>query len=118
MGWVDRWTPDSLLLRIDPDSPEAAEAPGAMSFHRSSIERLETSRGMKGHTVRGACIGFLIGAIGGFFVAAPAYESSNDDVGPEDAILIWAGTAVLSATLGGLLGQAEKSERWEDVPGF
>lgn len=118
VGWVDRWTPDSLLLRVDPAPGGSTEIPGATAFPRAAIERLETSKGMKGHAVRGACIGFLVGSIGGFFVAASAFESSNDDIGPEDAILIWAGAAVLSATLGGLLGAAEKSERWQEARGF
>ena len=124
VGKVEHWTPDSLVLRLDPD-PDASPSvppPATVSVPRKSITRLEASEGVKGHAVRGACFGFLIGSVAGLFIAeAVAGEGADPystDFHGEEVAIVWAGTAVLSAVLGGILGSSEKSERWRKVGGF
>jgi len=96
--------------------------PATASFHRTSIARLEVSEGWKGHTVRGAMIGFLVGGVAGLFVADAVLGEDADPLGTsfdgEGVVAVWAGTAVLTATLGGIIGSAEKSERWKEIGGF
>jgi hypothetical protein len=119
VGRVHHWTPDSLVIRLDPsDTP----APAMASFHRTSITRLETSEGLKGHAVRGAFLGFLVGSVAGFFVADAVLGEDADIYGTsfngEAVIAVWAGTAVLTTVVGGIIGAAEKSERWKEIGGF
>ena len=119
VGRVHHWTPDSLVIRLDPsDTP----APALASFHRASITRLETSEGVKGHTVRGAFIGFLVGSVAGLLVAEAILGKEADPLGTsfdsEGVVTVWAGTAVLTAVVGGIIGSAEKSERWREVDGL
>lgn len=92
------------------------------SFPRSSITRLEASEGLKGHTMRGACIGFVVGAVAGLFVADAVLGEDADPFGTsfdgEGVVAVWAGTAVLTTVIGGVIGKAEKSERWKEIDGF
>ena len=117
VGRIHHWTPDSLVIQLDP-SPSPAMA----SFPRTSITRLEVSEGMKGHTVRGACLGFLVGAFAGLFVAEAVLGEDADPFGTsfdETAVVgVWAGTVVLTTTLGGIIGSVEKSERWKEIGNF
>ncbi|HET9939475.1 MAG TPA: hypothetical protein VFR25_00090 [Candidatus Eisenbacteria bacterium] len=119
VGRVHHWTPDSLVIQLDPSQ---AAAPAMASFHRTSITRLETSEGLKGHTVRGAFLGFLVGSVAGFFVAEAVLDEDADPYGTSfdggAVVAVWAGTTVLTTVLGGIIGGAEKSERWKDVGGF
>jgi hypothetical protein len=120
VGRVHHWAPDSLVVRLDPS--DTKPAPATTSFHRTSIARLEVSEGWKGHTVRGAVIGFLFGSVAGLFVADAVLGEDADPFGTsfdgEGVVAVWAGTAVLTATLGGIIGSAEKSERWKEIGGF
>ena len=119
VGRVHHWTPDSLVIQLD---PSATPAPGVAAFHRNSITRFETSEGMKGHAVRGAFLGFFVGSVVGFFVTEAVVGEDADPYGTSfdgEAILAaWGGTVVLTTVLGGLIGAAEKSERWKEVGGF
>jgi len=121
VGNIHHWTPDSLVIRL-PSDPVPDPGPATASFHRTSITRLESSEGWKGHTVRGAVIGFLVGSVAGLFVADAVLGEDADPFGTsfdgEGVVAVWAGTAVLTATLGGIIGSAEKSERWKEVGGF
>jgi hypothetical protein len=117
VGWVDHWTADSLLIRRDPGpwATGAAAAPTTVSYPRFSITLLETSQGLKGHAVRGAAFGFLVGSVAGFLVGSAVAGSGSSDSEFEGAIAAWAGTAVLCAVLGGFLGASQKTERWKEV---
>jgi len=120
VGRIHHWTPDSLVVQLD--SSDTKRAPATASFHRTSITRLEVSEGRKGHTVRGAVIGFLVGGVAGLFVADAVLGEEADPFGTsfngEGVVAVWAGTAVLTAVLGGVIGSAEKSERWKEISGF
>ena len=121
MGWVDHWTADSLVIRRDPGpwATGADAAPTTVSYPRSSITLLETSQGLKGHAVRGAAFGFLLGGAAGFLVgSAVAGSGSYSDSEIEGAIAAWAGTAVVCAILGGFLGASQKTDRWKEIRGF
>lgn len=119
VGRVHQWTPDSLVIQLD---PSAAPTLAMASFHRTSVTRLETSEGLKGHTVRGAFFGFLVGSVAGFFVAEAVLGEDADPYGTsldsEGVAAVWAGTAVVTTVLGGIIGAAEKSERWKEIDGF
>ena len=120
VGWVHHWTADSLVIRLD-SGPSAATGP-LTSFHRTSVTRLETSDGVKGHTVRGAFLGFFVGSVVGFFVTEAVVGKDADLYGTsfdgEAVLAAWGGTVVLTTVLGGLIGSTQKSERWNEVSGF
>jgi hypothetical protein len=120
VGWVDHWTADSLLVRRDPGpwATGADAAPTTLSYPRSSITLLETSQGLKGHAVRGAAFGFLVGSAAGLLVGSAAASSGYSDSEIEIGIAAWAGTAVVCAILGGFLGASQKTERWKEVGGL
>ena len=107
-----------MILR---DPPNMASASVVSSFHRSSITRLESSKGFKGHAVTGAFLGFLVSSVAGFFVAEEVVGKGADPYGTEfdgtAVVAVWAGTVVLGTALGAFVGGSAKFERWKEVGG-
>jgi hypothetical protein len=96
------------------DSLVLAGAVSTMTFPVASITRLEVSRARKSHTLIGAGIGFVVGALAG---AAVGPSAITGDISKGGARLFGAGIGALGGTVLGLaVGAISKSDRWEEVP--
>ena len=89
-----------------------------LRLRRSSVERLEVSRGRRSHAGTGALIGGV--SLGIPFVALAAVVASAAPGGHcESGCVILGGFvfgATIGAPIGALIGSAFGSERWERVP--
>jgi hypothetical protein len=100
-GYLARLTPDSVWLRSD-------EATPLLAWPRGTVQRLEVSRGRKGHFWLGLAAGTVAGFIAGKLVADATAES-GDNIGAGIAGLgIWLGGTVA----GGVTGALIRTERW------
>jgi hypothetical protein len=90
-----------------------ADAANPVSLARSSISRIEVSRGRHGNAGRGA----LIGAVLGLAVVALSESACEGECEPRDNYgLLVAGATVGGAVVGAGVGTLMKSERWESLP--
>ena len=108
------------VIALKTDTLEIKVKSGAtyLQIPFSSVKKLEVSRGSGSRgagTLKGAGLGFLIGAAGGALVGYIADEEGND-LPPEHAALIGAGFfATIGIVVGGITGAVRSSERWEQV---
>jgi hypothetical protein len=87
--------------------------PSHVSLPRTSITRIEVSRGRRGHAASGA----LLGAVLGLAVVALKDVGCGEDCTREGASTGFILAAVGGGTLlGGGVGMAVRSERWESLP--
>jgi hypothetical protein len=100
-GYLLRLTPDSVWLRSDQAPP--------LAWPRGAVQRLEVSRGKKGHFWLGLASGTVVGFVAGKLVADATAES-GDNIGAGVAGLgIWLGGTVA----GGVTGALIRTERWD-----
>ena len=80
----------------------------------ADVEQLEVSQGRKSRFGKGLAIGFLAGATAGAFAGL----ASDDDFFPA-GVRAGVGAAVfggLGLLIGGVIGSANPSEQWQEVP--
>ncbi len=107
-----------MLTHLDDGSIGVSNANGEQVIARSTLARLEVSRGVHSNAGRGAVWGGIIG--GGAFLALgiAAYADSRNswfEFGAEWIPVAAAAGAVLGAGVGGSIGALSHSERWQRV---
>jgi hypothetical protein len=112
VGSVIAATGAHLTIRPERDSAQEIGIP------RTTITRMEVSRGQKSRWLAGLGLGFLGGAAAG---AAVGYHlgsgSSGDLFGPEaSAIIVAIPGALGGALIGVVIGSVIKVDRWQVVP--
>jgi hypothetical protein len=108
-GVVEAVRPDTLLVRDD-DRSVATAVP------LPTVDRLQVSLGRHSHWVRGAGIGFVVGAVTGAVLGAAGHNEEDVFFGPGATAFM--GAILLSpigAATGALVGLMVKTERWETV---
>ena len=112
-GIVELARGDTLFLRFESGRPPRP-------IPRAAITGLEVSAGRKPAALKGAGIGFLIGAGTGLALAAALTSQSNDtcgEIGCGWAFLVFGvGGAGSGLLVGTVVGALQGSERWEAVP--
>jgi hypothetical protein len=96
---------ETLLLKV-------ANRAEPLRLHRSSVERLDVSRGRRGHAGTGA----VIGAVGGLPLGVLSIAIATGGEGqaaPGD--LAFVGCVAYGAAIGALIGSAVRTERWDHV---
>ncbi len=114
-------TADSLVLGVDEQGTQLA-------IPVASVTRLEMSRGWKRHTDEGIVYGLVLGLVAGGFVGALTYEPpppckglfcdlGDVDLGGVERVALGAVIGIfIGGVWGALVGTANKTERWEEVP--
>jgi hypothetical protein len=99
---------DTLLLRTERDD--------TVPVPLAELDRLELSRGVHGHALKGLGLGFLVGAVVGGVVGAAVEPDELLGRGVNVAAGIILGGA--GGSLIGLgVGASVRTERWEAIPG-
>ena len=107
VGNVVRVTPDTLVIVSEEDPhPEIA-------LSTTNIRRLEVSRGQRSRTGRGALVGLLAGAVGGYVALLALCEDSC--VGAVALYALIPGGALVGAGIGAGVGSLIRTERWQPV---
>jgi hypothetical protein len=81
---------------------------------RSTVTRLEWSRGRHGHALAGAAVGALLGGAFAAVASGLACDVEICEGSPASAFLVCAG---LGALPGAGIGALVRTERWVDAPG-
>lgn len=108
VGTVSAVTADSLLLQV-----EGTAAP--LAIEKSTIMKIDVSKGRHGHTGKGAGIGLGLGVLGGGIAGAidEAHCNGicflNTDASVEAGAIVF---GALGAVAGALIGTFARSERW------
>lgn len=114
VGRVSEVGRDTILLDLEGDGSRA-------TIPRSTIEKVEISRGRHGNVGKGALIGLGIGTIGGGILGA--VDASHCDTDTSFCLFSPGGEMAVSAFVFGVLGTAggavigafTRSDRWETV---
>ena len=110
VGTVIAITSDRLAIRPQQDSGREID------IARTTVTRLEVSRGQHSKWLTGLGLGFLAGAGSGAAIGYAALHEGHD-LAPRDAALIGAiPGALVGALIGVAIGSGSKSERWQSIP--
>ena len=109
VGTVIAVTSDRLAIRPQQDSGREID------IARTTVTRLEVSRGQHSKWLTGLGLGFLAGAGSGAAIGYAALHEGHD-LAPRDAALIGAVPgAVVGALIGLAIGSGSKRERWQEI---
>ena len=107
VGNVVRVTADTLVIVPEEDAHRQ------MALSTANVSRVELSLGRRSRRGRGALVGLLAGAVGGY--VALLYFCRDDCVG---AVVLYAlppGGALVGAGIGAGIGSLIRTERWQSV---
>jgi hypothetical protein len=107
VGSVVRLTGDTLIIRSEEDRSSDIALSG------TNIRQLELSLGLRSRKGRGALLGLLAGAAGGFLVLGLLCE--EDCVGAIVLAALPPGGALVGAAIGAGIGSLIRTERWRAV---
>jgi len=106
------------LVESRADSLRVETASGeVLAVSRTTISRLQVSRGRHSKAGLGALIGLATGLGGGLFAGTTAHrETQFINITTGGVVLITALGGAVGAGLGALIGTAFKADRWEALP--
>jgi hypothetical protein len=107
-GHVVRVTADTLVIIPEEDAPHE------IALSATNVRRLELSRGLRSRTGRGALLGFLAGAVGGY-VGLAAFCGDSGCIGAVALLAVIPAGALFGAGIGAGVGSQIRTERWQAV---
>jgi hypothetical protein len=107
VGNLVRLTGDTLIILPENDGHHE------MALSSANVRRLELSRGRRSRTGRGALVGSIVGAVGGY--VALHYVCRDNCVGAVALYALIPGAGLVGAGIGAGVGSLIRTERWQPV---